>query len=214
MKSATGVVSYLSFAVLQLTIAALGSNSSLDVNSEDVLERPSNNNSAAEKRTFDIVHFLSPPSSPSNGSPSPQAILDTIDKFWHDFFQTIIGAAGGQIGAGTELLQQTAIEIFSVADCRAGLKGLAFTDKMVCSGFDGGKYDSCQDIINGARFAQSVVYVLGDSGGPMVCDAGNAVWTLNGIVSFGIGCARAGNPEVYSDVHAFVPWINQTIAKN
>ena len=112
--------------------------------------------------------------------------------------------------------------MFSTADCKAGLRGLAYTDKMICGGFDGGKYDSCQGEIFNRKSSEcrNLVHLKrftnfsGDSGGPMVCDSGNGSWTLNGIVSFGIGCARLGYPGVYSNVYSFVPWINQTIATN
>ncbi|XP_072506395.1 trypsin-like [Notamacropus eugenii] len=67
------------------------------------------------------------------------------------------------------------------------------TRNMICLGFMEGKKDTCQ----------------GDSGGPVVCEG-----QLQGIVSWGIDCARKGNPGVYTKVCNYVDWIEKTIADN
>ena len=64
---------------------------------------------------------------------------------------------------------------------------------MICAGYPEGGKDSCQ----------------GDGGGPLVCNA-----ELQGITSWGIGCAEPGRPGAYTKVCNFVDWLQQTMASN
>jgi len=63
-------------------------------------------------------------------------------------------------------------------------------DNAFCAGYVNGGYDSCQ----------------GDSGGPIVVASANGYEQL-GIVSWGYGCAEAGNYGVYANVSHFSDWI-------
>lgn len=53
----------------------------------------------------------------------------------------------------------------------------------------------------------NIVSLQGDSGGPLVVGDIQV-----GIVSWGIGCARADYPGVYTKVAAFSEWINSAIS--
>ncbi|XP_041032652.1 trypsin-like isoform X2 [Carcharodon carcharias] len=82
--------------------------------------------------------------------------------------------------------------VLSNAACEGSYPGL-ITNNMMCVGYLGGGKDSCQ----------------GDSGGPVVCNG-----VLQGIVSWGYGCADRGYPGVYTKVCNYVSWIQDTIAAN
>jgi len=94
-------------------------------------------------------------------------------------------------------LKQAAVPIVNRNAC-SRMNYNKVTDTMICAGYQDGGHDSCQ----------------GDSGGPFVCktDAGN--WELQGVVSWGYGCADAGKPGVYSRVVSNLDWIREKMANN
>ncbi|XP_053547789.1 trypsin [Bombina bombina] len=89
-----------------------------------------------------------------------------------------------------DLLQCLVAPVLSDQQCHDAYPG-QITDNMICVGYLEGGKDSCQ----------------GDSGGPVVCNG-----ELQGVVSWGIGCALPGKPGVYTKVCNYVSWIEKTIS--
>ncbi|XP_058153477.1 trypsin-2 [Dasypus novemcinctus] len=107
----------------------------------------------------------------------------------------LISGWGNTLSAGVnypELLQCLDAPLLSESQCESSYPG-EITKNMVCAGFLEGGKDSCQ----------------GDSGGPVVCNG-----ELQGIVSWGYGCAQKNRPGVYTKVCNYVDWIKETIAAN
>uniref|UniRef100_A0A8B9B7J9 Peptidase S1 domain-containing protein n=1 Tax=Anser brachyrhynchus TaxID=132585 RepID=A0A8B9B7J9_9AVES len=107
--------------------------------------------------------------------------------------ECLISGWGNTLSSGInypELLQCLQAPILSDQECQEAYPG-QITSNMICVGFLQGGKDSCQ----------------GDSGGPVACNG-----ELQGIVSWGIGCALKGYPGVYTKVCNYVDWIQETIA--
>ena len=71
--------------------------------------------------------------------------------------------------------------------------GELFTTNSICSGFLEGGKDSCD----------------GDEGGPLVCNG-----QVQGIVSWGHGCAEPMKPHMYTRVCEYIDWIEKIIKWN
>ncbi|XP_048196319.1 anionic trypsin-2-like isoform X2 [Perognathus longimembris pacificus] len=109
--------------------------------------------------------------------------------------ECLISGWGNTLSFGVhkpELLQCLEAPLLSQAVCKASYPG-KITKNMICAGFLEGGKDACQ----------------GDSGGPVVCNG-----ELQGIVSWGNGCALRNYPGVYTKVCNYVDWIQDTIAAN
>jgi len=101
----------------------------------------------------------------------------------------------GQHGFPTEL-QEAPVKIFDNEHCRKFPAYGVVDDNMICAGWINGGVDACG----------------GDSGGPLTCKVGNQPedpWVLAGTVSWGIGCARANSPGVYTNIAAYSGWITK-----
>lgn len=102
-----------------------------------------------------------------------------------------------------DFLQEVAVRTMSNEECTSHPTYQAYFDpeSMLCAGWiDGGK-DAC----------------AGDSGGPLVCRVPDGAggygnqWVLYGLVSWGLGCAKAGQPGVYTNIPKLSDWISDTI---
>uniref|UniRef100_A0A2K6P0D9 Peptidase S1 domain-containing protein n=1 Tax=Rhinopithecus roxellana TaxID=61622 RepID=A0A2K6P0D9_RHIRO len=109
--------------------------------------------------------------------------------------ECLISGWGNTLSSGADYpdeLQCLYAPVLTQAECEACYPG-RITSNMFCVGFLEGGKDSCQ----------------GDSGGPAVCNG-----ELQGIVSWGYGCAQENKPGVYTKVYNYLTWIKNTIAAN
>ncbi|XP_023031140.2 trypsin [Drosophila willistoni] len=89
----------------------------------------------------------------------------------------------------TTRLQQAPVPVLNNRTCAAIYLVIAISQ--MCAGYLQGGIDACK----------------GDSGGPLICSD-----QLSGIVSWGVGCADAGYPGVYTNVSYYIDWIRATNA--
>jgi trypsin len=97
-------------------------------------------------------------------------------------------------GSLPAILQFAQVPIVSDADARAAYGDGEIADSMLGAGFLQGGVDTCQ----------------GDSGGPLVLSTPSG-FKLAGLTSWGIGCARAGLPGIYTEVSFFNNFVLSTI---
>ncbi|KAF8767412.1 Serine protease filzig like protein [Argiope bruennichi] len=96
------------------------------------------------------------------------------------------------------ILQKAQVPVMNRTQCQElyneAKKKIRFEKGQICAGYREGKTDSCQ----------------GDSGGPLVVRQ-NGRFTVIGVVSAGIGCARPLLPGIYTHVPSHMSWITETI---
>jgi len=91
-------------------------------------------------------------------------------------------------GNQPNVLMQASVPLVSRQRC-LGAHPNDSDDTMLCAGPVQGGVDACQ----------------GDSGGPLVCEF-NDKWYLEGVTSWGVGCADPNTYGVYSRVRKFISW--------
>jgi secreted trypsin-like serine protease len=125
--------------------------------------------------------------------PLPQSsvieMADSGDPAYKPGTSALVSGWGDLTGGGeyARSLRATRVHVLPDARCEKAYPGSAegtyLAKSMLCAGEAGGGHDACQ----------------GDSGGPLVAEG-----KLIGIVSWGSGCGRAGNPGVYTRVSEVV----------
>lgn len=98
-------------------------------------------------------------------------------------------------GTRPDILQNAQVRVWSNSDCQASFDNEKKTQKIqstqMCAGKRAGGVDAC----------------WADSGGPMTSNDDGLI----GIVSTGIGCARAGLPGIYTRVSEYAHWIKEIV---
>uniref|UniRef100_A0A8C6ULW8 Zgc:92313 n=1 Tax=Neogobius melanostomus TaxID=47308 RepID=A0A8C6ULW8_9GOBI len=107
-------------------------------------------------------------------------------------------------GVGT--LQEVKVPILSQSSCEEMYnlnpkEQIDILYNMICAGYqEGGKDSSCCVFISPGRLW-----------GPLMCQMVNGTWVQAGVVSFGLGCAYANQPGVYSRMTSFSSFIRSTV---
>ena len=102
--------------------------------------------------------------------------------------------------AGSEVLMQVYVPVVDKTECQenygrnSNLQYRVDPAMMLCAGYEAGGKDSCQ----------------GDSGGPLLFP-GSKGHTLQGVVSWGDGCAVADKAGLYTRVTNYLDWIQKKI---
>ncbi|NXH21737.1 OVCH2 protein, partial [Bucco capensis] len=113
-------------------------------------------------------------------------------------------------GALPQVLHEVNLPILNSKDCSRALSTLKKPiqgDTILCAGFPDGGQDACQ----------------GDSGGPLLCQRRHGAWTLAGVISWGMGCARGwrsnekkkhynrGSPGIFTDLSVVLSWLQDNM---
>ncbi|KAM4748732.1 ovochymase-1 [Rhinophrynus dorsalis] len=134
------------------------------------------------KEPLELNNFVRPVCLPSNEEPlAPSSVC--VATGWGNTLE---------VGRPAMRLQQLQVPILDSNICNNSYYHGAITERMFCAGFPSSQgKDACQ----------------GDSGGPLVCRNEKKPFVLYGLVSWGVGCARALKPGVYTKILAFLSWI-------
>lgn len=102
-------------------------------------------------------------------------------------FQVAGWGAAREGGSQQRYLLKATVPFVDDATCQKAYSNLVPGEEICAGEMASGGVDTCQ----------------GDSGGPMFRRDSADRWIQVGIVSWGIGCARPGNPGVYTEVSTF-----------
>ncbi|XP_075809732.1 trypsin-4-like [Microtus pennsylvanicus] len=103
--------------------------------------------------------------------------------------QCFVSGWGNAVNLGGKCLEAP---VLSSSSCKNSYPG-KITSNMFCLGFLEGGKDSCP----------------GDSGVPVICHE-----KIQGLVSWGTGCALGGKLGVYAKVYNYLSWIWENMAAN
>ncbi|XP_078352104.1 MAM and LDL-receptor class A domain-containing protein 2-like [Oculina patagonica] len=92
-------------------------------------------------------------------------------------------------GSSPNTLRQASVPLVSKQRCASAFPS-EIDDSMLCAGLAAGGIDTCS----------------GDSGGPLVCEF-NGTWYLEGVTSWGYGCAQPGKYGMYANVRNLKSWL-------
>jgi secreted trypsin-like serine protease len=137
-----------------------------------------------------------------NGPAVQIAESEVTDQYAIENSIATVAGWGGRVGYAPEegptsdfpdILHRVDLQLMTNQQCIDVLNtnNSFVTSNMICAAVPEGGKGSCQ----------------GDSGGPLVINTGSGVQQV-GIVSFGIGCAAAGLPGVYTRVSQFKDWMS------
>lgn len=116
---------------------------------------------------------------------------------------TVAGWGATENGTSSDIKLKVEVPLLTNDVCNRKLgSDKAISSNQLCAGGEQGR-DSCQ----------------GDSGGPLMRTYQDSItqqsqWYQEGVVSWGVGCARAGYPAIYTRVSRYINWILNNISDN
>ncbi|NXS52509.1 OVCH2 protein, partial [Brachypteracias leptosomus] len=142
----------------------------------------------------------------------PACLPDPGEKFEAGYICTACGWGRlNENGVLPQVLYEVNLPILNSKECSRALSTLRKPiqgDTIMCAGFPDGGKDACQ----------------GDSGGPLLCQREHGAWTLAGVISWGMGCARGwrsnekkkhynrGSPGIFTDLSVVLSWIQENMS--
>ncbi|XP_071805784.1 trypsin-2-like [Asterias amurensis] len=142
-----------------------------------------------------LIHLDTPAS--MNSDVQAIGIASSEPKTGTELLVSGWGSTHPSIWERPDKLQEAILFKNSPEDCKNAYGSTVISDNMFCASVQGGTKDSCR----------------GDSGGPIVsnfaADSHQAGVQLDGIISWGYGCAKASHPGVYTKISNYCDWIYQ-----